>query len=176
MVAFETKKQGDISFSFFNSLSTQPLPKGTYRFLNLKTDSNNNDISAYIKDVAIVLIEKFLTFKNIFFNENMRIKDEKELFTYFINNSFLDIDTLKVFLKLIKDTFTEKREIIVDYDPDHKKSLCFCVREKNYAESNINQLISSLNDKIIDMLEDEYPTAGFNIIVYSDYKKADSDF
>lgn len=172
MNTIETKEE-DLNlkkiFKFnIDNFSETPKLQTKYIFI-----PNHNDNSLAI-NIAKSFFYNFSNFKDLFYNENINIKDEKALFDFFINNNFLDTNILKIFLKLIKDSFTNEREIIVDYDSEYKKSLCFCIRENEYNDLLLNKLISSFNNKIIDMLEDDYPNSGFNIIIYTDFEKASS--
>lgn len=162
--------QNDNTFAYgFYSPSNNfsKLPIGVI-FNTSKNYSNKIDLENEILNIY----SQFIEFKKFFLEQDIYINNEEELLKFFIyNKDNLNIQVLNIFLQKIREEFTGNREIIFSYDEGFKYSLCFCIRQKHNDEANLNELISKVEDKIIDMLEDDYPSFGFNISFYMDYKE-----
>lgn len=171
MFNFEKKIKDHNIMTFFSNSNIETFStKFQFPFVMLH-DKTSNFSYSYTKDNLKKLFNNFSDFKDCFINQNIYIKDEKALFNFFINNENIDISIIAYFTELIRNSFTKDREIIVNYEEEYKKNLCFCIRQNDYTSNNLNDLISKVENNIIDIFEDTYPNADFDILLTMDYEK-----
>lgn len=148
------------------------LDKPKFQLPFIFSTSKSNDISEiYTKTTIKNIFDNFSKFKGCFLSENIHIKDEKLLFDFFINNENIDLTLIKKITKLIRYELKENREIIITYDKEYQRTLGFLIRQSDYHTSNLKELISQIENKIIDILDDDYPNSCFDILFYMDYEK-----
>lgn len=123
------------------------------------------------KENLLSLYEDFLSCFN---KNNIHIKNKDLLIKFFSNNSYqINIDVIEEVFSLVNKNFS-KFEVVFNFDEEYSSDIQLCIRSNNYKENDISSLISKVENKIIDILDDNNST--INILLYTDYKKTEFSY